>query len=62
MPLKRQKAEELKQKQQQDAQESEETVHREMETNQEMGGMEERMREKVQKVSAILRLKIGWGG
>lgn len=52
----------MKQKQQQDAQESEETVHREMETNQEMGGMEERMREKVQKVSAILRLKIGWGG
>ncbi|XP_071221872.1 centrosomal protein of 164 kDa-like isoform X1 [Salvelinus alpinus] len=57
-----QKSEELRQQQEQDAKESWNTVHQEMETNQEMGGMVERMRGKVQEVSAILRRKISWGG
>ncbi|CAB1331032.1 unnamed protein product [Coregonus sp. 'balchen'] len=57
-----QKSEELRLEQEQDTQESWDTVHQEMETNQEMGGLVERMREKVQEVSAILRRKISWGG
>ncbi|XP_064784108.1 trichohyalin-like isoform X1 [Oncorhynchus masou masou] len=57
-----QKSEELRQQQEQDAKESWNTVHQEMETNQEMGGMVERMRGKVQEFSTILRSKISWGG
>ncbi|XP_035599012.1 trichohyalin-like isoform X1 [Oncorhynchus keta] len=57
-----QKSEELRQQQEQDAKESWNTVHQEMETNQEMGGMVERMRGKVQEFSTILRRKISWGG
>lgn len=57
-----QKSEELRQQQEQDAKESWNTVHQEMETNQEMGGMVERMRGKVQEFSTILLRKISWGG
>lgn len=57
-----QKAEELVQEQRHEAQDSWEMVHKELETNQEMGGIVERMRGKVLEVSDLFRRKLSWGG